>query len=102
MRKKPNVDWYKASSLLSKYKGDADDYFKLWPKDKKFFISDDGKSFLAYKVKYKIVVCMGDPVGPSKSVDMLLAEFKLFCKGRHWRIIFIQTLDTYHEQYISN
>jgi phosphatidylglycerol lysyltransferase len=88
-----------ATNLLNKYGGEVDDYFKLWPKDKQFFFSSDGRAFLAYAVKYKVAACLFDPVGNPSSVARLLIEFRQYCDHRGLGIIFIQTTYKYDKAY---
>ena len=85
--------------LLEIYRGDVDDFFKLWPQDKKYFFSKDSKSFIAYAVNNKVAVCLGDPVGPINSVERILHEFKEFCCRNNWSFAFIQTTSKHAEYY---
>jgi phosphatidylglycerol lysyltransferase len=88
-----------AQNLLNRYGGEVDDYFKIWPPDKKYFFSPDDKAFLAYAVKYNIAVCLFDPIGPYASVDKLLKEFKKHCQEYDLTIVFIQTTNKYAKLY---
>lgn len=92
----------RAHSLLSIYRGEADDFFKLWPPDKKYFFSADGKAFIAYGVSGRVVVCMGDPAGRPESISLLIQEFTQFCKQHRWHIIFIQTTNRYQSELKAN
>jgi phosphatidylglycerol lysyltransferase len=94
-------DSARARKLLDIYGGEVDDFFKIWPADKTYFFSSDNKAFIAYGVKFRVAVCMGDPVGARKSISILMQEFKLFCKQRHLVITLIQTTDKYKEEYLS-
>lgn len=101
MASKTSSDRQRASNLLSIYRGETDDFFKLWPPDKQYFFSSDAKAFVAYAVKRKAAVCMGDPVGRGKSIQRLLQEFKQFCAAHGWLIVFIQATGKYQEAYAS-
>ncbi|MEI9914319.1 MAG: phosphatidylglycerol lysyltransferase domain-containing protein [Candidatus Saccharibacteria bacterium] len=88
-----------AADLLDKYGGEVDDYFKLWPKDKLYFFSSDGKAFLAYGIKYHVAACLFDPVGNKGSIEKLMIEFRDHCHRHHLGIIFIQTTSKYDSIY---
>ncbi|HEY5267869.1 MAG TPA: phosphatidylglycerol lysyltransferase domain-containing protein [Candidatus Saccharimonadales bacterium] len=91
-----------AHELLNKYGGEADDFFKLWPADKTYYFSSDKQAFIAYGIRLKVAVCMGNPVGPEESVGMLLSEFKDFCAKNGLVAIFIQATDKYQKSFKSN
>ncbi|HVX23783.1 MAG TPA: phosphatidylglycerol lysyltransferase domain-containing protein [Candidatus Saccharimonadales bacterium] len=88
-----------ARHLLEKYGGGVDDFFKLWPVDKEYYFSPDGKAFLAYAVNRQVAVCLFDPVGPEKSVEALLTAFDSECRSRGRRVIFIQTTGKFAAAY---
>jgi phosphatidylglycerol lysyltransferase len=96
---KPATDAERARQLLAAYGGEADDFFKIWPTDKTFYFSSDNESFVAYAVKLRIAVCLGDPVGDKTSIKKLLVEFKDFCRSKHLIICFIQATDKYIKDY---
>jgi len=96
---KATSDSDKALKLLDTYGGEADDFFKIWPKDKTYFFSSDDKAFLAYGVKLKVAVCLGEPVGERSSIQTLLKEFKIFCRKHRLTICFIQATDKYIDEY---
>ncbi len=93
------TDAERARQLLDNYGGEADDFFKLWPTDKTFFFASDNKSFVAYAVKLKVAVCLGDPVGNRASIKKLLLEFSNFCNQNHLLMCFIQATNKYQEEY---
>lgn len=93
MRKKPADDRKEAERILNKYGGGVDDFFKLWPPDKKYFFSDDGNAFIAYAVKNKVAVALFDPNGKSSSISKVLSKFSEYAKERGWQIIFVQSTE---------
>jgi phosphatidylglycerol lysyltransferase len=95
------LDYERARKLLDKHGGEADDFFKLWPEDKIFFFSSDNNAFVAFAIKRKVAICMGDPVGPDGSISLLLNEFKQYCREHKLIIAFIQTTDKYRKDYQS-
>lgn len=92
-------DRKRAAKLLSIYHGSADDFFKLWPADKQFFFSSDRKAFLAYRRYKNVAVCLGDPVGHSSSIQLVLSEFKYYCNKQHLLVTCIQTDSRYQSEY---
>lgn len=92
-------DRQKARKLLEIYRGEVDDFFKLWPTDKTYFFSKDGKAFLAYGIRQKSAICMGEPVGSDPSIEPLLREFKQFCQNHGLLMAFVQVTDKYTRSY---
>jgi phosphatidylglycerol lysyltransferase len=88
-----------AESLLIRYGGGIDDYFKLWPRDKSFFFSSDGEAFIAYAVSRGVAVCFADPAGRQESIQKVILEFRSFCLSNGWLIAFIAASDEYKELY---
>jgi phosphatidylglycerol lysyltransferase len=87
----------RARTLLEKYGGGSDDYFKLWPHDKSYFFSSDGEAFVAYAVARGVAVCLADPEGRPESIAKLLHEFRSFCLGNGWLIAFIAASDKHKD-----
>jgi len=95
----PSNDQWRANKLLDIYRGEVDDYFKIWPPDKKYFFSKDGRSFIAYGVKFKVAICYGDPNGPEDGIGDCLKEFKNYCYSQGLKMAFIQTTDKFETIY---
>jgi phosphatidylglycerol lysyltransferase len=79
-----------AEKILINHGNSALDYFKLWP-DKSLFFSINKEAFIAYKVKYGVAICLGDPSGPKDEIETVIKEFKDFCKKNGWKIAFHHT-----------
>lgn len=94
--------YLKAKKLLEIYRGEVDDFFKLWPPDKQFFFSRDGKSFIAYGTYKNTAICMGDPVGNRSSINLLLMEFDGYCKDKKLKPAFIQNTNKYSDEFHQN
>lgn len=92
-------DYDRARQLLEIYRGEADDFFKLWPRDKQFFFSDDGKGFISYGIQHHVAICMGDPVGAPDSIKPLLEAFTQYCSDNKLTAAFIQTTNRYQRHY---
>jgi len=54
-------------------------------RDKSYFFSPTGRSFLAYRVVGGSALVSGDPVGEQSEVLELLKEFRRVCHARGWR-----------------
>jgi phosphatidylglycerol lysyltransferase len=89
----------KARSLLERYGGEVDDFFKLWPTDKSYFFSNDGKAFVAYSVAYGVAICFASPAGAPESVGPLLAQFKTFCAENGWLAVFAQATGRFASEF---
>ena len=53
----------RAKQLVEKYGTSSLDYFKTYA-DKRFWFSDDGESFVAFKTSRKYAIALESPVGP--------------------------------------
>lgn len=95
-------DSRRARQLLEIYRGETDDFFKLWPTGKRYFFDSGNKAFIAYGLKYQVAVCMGGPAGREQSVKLLMSEFKNYCTEHHLTAAFIQTTAKYNEIYPGN
>ena len=80
----------------------SEDYFKLWPPDKLYFFSSDGKSALAYQVYHGSAVILGGPNGNPRSFDKLLTEFGYVCYGNDWRPSIVHCEDENRELFESH
>lgn len=88
----------KARSLLERYGGEVDDFFKLWPTDKSYFFSKDKKAFVAYSVARGVAVCFASPVGAKDSIEPLLSQFKVFCMENGWLAVFAQATNRFSNE----
>ncbi len=74
-------------------------YFAL-RRDKSYFFSPSGRSFLAYAVISGSAIVSGDPIGEREEFVELLQEFKRVALARAWRIGIInaseELLPVYH------
>lgn len=60
-----------------------------------FFITEDRKAALYYKVKDKIAVVGGDPLCDSSLFPQILSEFKAYRKKHSWGIAFLGAGETF-------
>jgi phosphatidylglycerol lysyltransferase len=89
----------KAQKILQRYGGETDDFFKLWPTDKSYFFSSDGKAFVAYGVARGVAVCFASPAGDPESIASLLKQFKVFCMENGWLAVFAQATNRFVSEF---
>jgi phosphatidylglycerol lysyltransferase len=87
------------SRLLIDYPATSEDFFKLWPHDKMYFLNDNHSSALALRVHRGIALVVSDPAGNSQTFDVLLANFIQLCHYNDWTPAFIHTEDKYQALY---
>jgi len=54
--------------------------------DKSYFLSQDDRAFLAYRVVGGVAIVSGDPVGPADELGPLFDRFIGFARERGWRL----------------
>ncbi len=80
--------------LLNRYGGEAEEFFKLWPKDKQYFFDPSRESAIAFHVYRGVALCLGDPIGNPHKFNDLLSDFLDQCFSNDWLPSFIHTSDT--------
>lgn len=65
-------------------------FFTLMP-DKHYFFSEGG-SVLAYGVKGRAAVVLGDPIGPAADFKAAVTSFQALCRSNDWTPAFLQVL----------
>jgi lysyl-tRNA synthetase class 2 len=75
----------RAASIVAEHATDTLAPFTLRP-DKQFFFSDDGTSFVAYRVVAGVALVSGDPVGEERAFPALVAGFAAFAERRGWTL----------------
>ena len=73
-----------AARLVTEWGRDSLCYFAL-RRDKSYFFSPSGGSFLAYRVVNGTALVSGDPIGDEGELGELLAEFRRLAQSRGWR-----------------
>lgn len=79
----------KAKRILERYGSAASDYFKLWP-DKSHFFSESGESVVSYCRTGRVVLALGDPVGPEDELAEVVRSFVDSWAGRRHTVAFHQ------------
>jgi lysyl-tRNA synthetase, class II len=89
----------RAVRLVAEHGRDSLSYFSL-RRDKSYFFSPTGRSFLAYRVVNGTALVSGDPIGERGEVQELLAEFRRLAQSRGWRFAVVgagaEALPVYH------
>jgi phosphatidylglycerol lysyltransferase len=71
--------------------------FTLFP-GKAHWISPGG-SVIAYTVRGRVALALGDPIGPAVDIGPGIAGFLAFCRRNDWQTAFYQTSDAYLDAY---
>jgi lysyl-tRNA synthetase, class II len=75
----------RATELVQEHGSDSLAYFAL-RRDKSYFFSASGRSFLAYRVIGGTALVAGDPIGDTDERHELMAEFKRVAHAKGWRV----------------
>jgi len=70
--------------ILQESSESSEDFFKVWPRDKHYFFSEDKKSFIAYKQEGRTIVVLGGPVGNRDTQGKLIGSFTDYCQSLGW------------------
>lgn len=85
--------------LLERFPSDIDDFFKLWPHDKLYFMDSSNRAGIAYHVTRGVALVIGDPFGDPKRFAVLLSEFNDQCFVNDWMPAFIHVSSKYENLY---
>ena len=85
--------------LLEGGLGKSEDFFKLWPHDKVYFLSAKEDTALAYKVQRGVALVVGDPVAPKRQASALIKDFEELCFTNDWLPAFIHTESHWSKTY---
>jgi len=77
--------------LLARQGGSSEDFFKLYPHDKQYFLTVDKSAGLAFRVERGVALVVGDPAGSKSSCAELWARFDELCYTNDWLPAFIHT-----------
>jgi lysyl-tRNA synthetase class 2 len=78
-------DWARAAELVQEHGRDSLSYFSL-RRDKSYFFSPTGKSFIAYRVMRGTALVAGDPIGDRAERRELMREFVRVAHTKAWRV----------------
>jgi phosphatidylglycerol lysyltransferase len=88
----------RAAEILEAHGRSSLDPFKL-ARDKAFYFSPSGRTFLAYRMARNFAVVLADPVGPEDDIAAGIRSFKEFCEENDWKLAFYQTLPDFLPHY---
>ena len=93
--------WQTAVRLVSTHGYNSLAFFAL-DRKKRLFFSSTGKAFISYVLQRNVALVIGDPIGPTQEIALVLAEFLTFWRARHKAVAFWQgreeLLDLYYAQ----
>ena len=75
----------RAEALVQEHGHDSLAYFAL-RRDKSYFFSVSGRSFLAYRVVGGTALVAGDPIGANDERHELISEFRRVAHAKGWRV----------------
>jgi lysylphosphatidylglycerol synthetase-like protein (DUF2156 family) len=78
-------DLARATDLVQAHGTDSLAYFAL-RRDKSYFFSASGRTFLAYRVVAGTALVAGDPIGETRERHDLMAEFRRVAHAKGWRV----------------
>ncbi|HSX53422.1 MAG TPA: phosphatidylglycerol lysyltransferase domain-containing protein [Patescibacteria group bacterium] len=88
--------------LLERYGGSSEDFFKLWPHDKGYYLAAGNQAGLAFRVERGVALVVGDPVGQKVATAQLLTKFHELCRTNDWTPAFIHTEPKWSSFYKTN
>lgn len=90
----------KATEIVQKYGRSSLARVTLFD-DKSYFFSEGG-SVIAYNLKGRVALVLGDPIGPIEDADLCIREFCQICRSNDWDPVFLHTFPDYLEIYRQN
>lgn len=78
-----------ALQLTHRYGKNSISYFAL-EHGKSYFFSSSGKSVISYVLEGRVVVVVGDPIGPEEEAEEVIQQFIDFCREQDWTMVFWQ------------
>ncbi len=77
-------DRQRAEAVIRASATTSEDYFKLWPQDKRYFFSQSGQSLIAYKCAGRTAIILADPSGRPDEFNQLMDDFLDFIQVNGW------------------
>jgi phosphatidylglycerol lysyltransferase len=90
----------RAKKIVEKYGCSSLAKFTLL-KDKAYYFSPSGESFIAYVPKGRGAIALGDPIGPIEDRLQTITGFQQLCERNDWYPAFYQTQPAYLDLYQS-
>ncbi len=67
--------------------------------DDKFYFFSPGGSAVAFVVKGRVALCLGDPIGPAADFLACVAAFQKYCAVNDWQPVFYQVYPDHLDEY---
>ncbi len=88
-----------AEKIMGDHPGKSEDFFKLWPHDKSYFFDKAHTAGLAYHVKRRVALVVGDPFGDRTAGRRLVEDFQDECFSNDWLPAYIHTEPDWSKTY---
>jgi lysylphosphatidylglycerol synthetase-like protein (DUF2156 family) len=75
-------DIARVKEIMDAHSLSSEDYFKLWPADKRYFFNKGRTGFIAYKITGRVAFALADPVAPGRQRRPLVKAFMEFCQAQ--------------------
>lgn len=89
----------KVKTLLSIYGDNSVSYFLLDDSNVQYYFSKSFEGVIGYIIKYRVAVCIGDPICKDNNVNYFIEEFLSFCNENELNICFCHTTEKYIDIY---
>ncbi|GIV78037.1 MAG: hypothetical protein KatS3mg050_2431 [Litorilinea sp.] len=96
-RPPPPAERERAAHIVEQYGRSALARLTLLP-DKSYYFTPGG-SVIAYVVKGRGALALGDPIGPPEDADAAIVAYRDYCTGNDWVPAFFQVLPDYLDLY---
>ena len=92
-----HLEHFKVAGLGWQYGVDSLSYFAK--QDDKRHFSVDGRAFAGFRVKNRVAIVAGDPVGAPDAIPALIDAFVDYCSKNDWIPVFYETSDRHLAHY---
>ena len=90
----------RVAGLAWQHGHDSMSYFAK--QDDKRHFSIDGRAFAGFRVKNRVAIVAGDPIGEENAIPLLIERFVALCASNDWIPVFYETSERYLEDYRRN
>jgi phosphatidylglycerol lysyltransferase len=91
------ADAARVADLAWRHGIDSMSYFAKQP-DKRHF-SVDGRAFIGFRVRHRVAVVAGDPVGEAEAIAPVITAFLELCRASDWLPVFYETSGRFLDLY---
>jgi len=94
------LEGVRVAGLAWQHGHDSMSYFAK--QDDKRHFSVDGRAFAGFRVKNRVAIVAGDPIGEEDAIPLLIERFVALCASNDWVPVFYETSERYLEIYRRN